>query len=77
MNLTAADVDGPGFLTAWSTGERPEKSAVNYSTRGGNGNGFTIVALSAFGTFELATGGPTSGAHVIVDVVGAFVEGGS
>lgn len=77
VNLTAADVDGPGFLTAWSTGDRPEKSAVNYSTRGGNGNGFTIVPLSAFGTFEVATGGPTSGAHVIVDVVGAFVEGGS
>lgn len=77
VNVAAVDVDGAGFLTTWAAGDRPESSILNYTTRGDIRSGFTIVPVSTFGTFELATGGERSAAHILVDVVGAFVEDAS
>lgn len=72
VNLAAVAPAGGGFLTAWPAGDRPLTSCVNYSTPGDTRSGFTIVGLSAFGTFELAAGG--AGCHGLVDVVGAFTR---
>jgi hypothetical protein len=72
VNVTAVDVNGGGYLSAWASGNMPEKSCVNYTTTGDTRNGFTIVPISSFGTFELAAG--VNGCHAIVDVVGAFMD---
>lgn len=69
INITAADAEGPGFLTAWASGNRPNISCVNYP--GGTVTGFTNVGLSGYGTFEVYT---LAKCHIIVDVVGIYVE---
>jgi hypothetical protein len=70
VTVTAVDTAGPGFLTAWPAGPLPTSSFVNYTTKGATVAGFTIVALSDFGTFEVAA--PAAGCHVVVDVAGTF-----
>lgn len=75
VNVAAVEVAGPGFLTAWTAGHRPETSVVNYTIGGDTRNGFTIVPLSGFGTFELAAA--VSAAHATVDVAGWFIDEGA
>lgn len=71
INITAANPEQAGFLSAWPSGTRPNMSCCNY---GADPNvavaGFTIVNLSGYGTFQVFSAGK---AHVIVDIVGAFV----
>lgn len=64
VNLTITEPVGPGFVTLWDTGERPDASHVNYGT------GQTIanavhVPVAADGTVRLWT---LESAHVVLDV---------
>lgn len=72
VNVGASDAIGPGYLTAWESGDAPLASCCNYSTPNDARNGFTIVELSGYGTFELSAG--PAPAHAQVDIVGAFVR---
>lgn len=65
VNVTVAGASGPGFVSTWETGDRPDTSTVNVDRAGGMVANATIVTLATDGTFLLdssATG------RVIVDV---------
>jgi hypothetical protein len=70
VNLTVADAEAPGFLTAYPcVGDRPPTSNVNYEEGGARAN-TSIVALSETGTMCLEL--DAASADVIVDLVGYF-----
>ena len=70
VNLTVADAEAPGFLTAYPcVGERPPTSNVNYEEGGARAN-TSIVALSANSTMCIEL--DAAAADVIVDLVGYF-----
>jgi hypothetical protein len=69
VNLTAADAEAAGYLTAWPCDSaRPDASSVNFTTRGARG-AHAVVPLSA-GRLCVYSPVPT---NVIVDLQGAFV----
>jgi hypothetical protein len=70
VNITVTEPDGPGFVTAWPSGARPNVSSVNY-VAGQTVPNFAIVPTDASGNFRLYT---LASAHLIVDVTGAFSE---
>ena len=68
VNLTVTAPEGPGYLTAWDSGNYPESSVINFA------NGQTIanevtIPLAADGTFKIWSPVRT---HVIVDLVGYY-----
>ena len=65
VNVTVAGAAGPGFVSTWATGDRPDTSTVNVDRVGGMVANSTIVPLADDGTFLLDTS--TTG-RVIVDV---------
>lgn len=65
VNVTLATAVGPGFVTTWATGDRPDTSTVNVDRAGGVVANATIVPLASDGSFLLDSS--TSG-RVIVDV---------
>ncbi|MFK7917568.1 MAG: hypothetical protein AB8G14_05790 [Ilumatobacter sp.] len=68
VNITGAQADGRGFLTAWPKGiARPTASNVNLSSRGATAPNLAIVPLGADGDISVYS---SSGAHLIVDVTG-------
>ena len=72
MNLTATDVAGWGFLTAYPTGPvRPVASNVNYTDAGTTAPNFTIVPVAADGTITVYT---YAAAHVLGDVTGYITD---
>lgn len=63
--ITMVDVDGPGFITAWTGGARPEESTQNTYQRGQTIAGQDVVQLDAKGEFRLYT---SVGCHLLVDI---------
>jgi hypothetical protein len=75
VNITLTETAGPGFVTAWDgSGERPETSVVNSSTRGETIANYVVVPVAADGSFTLFT---SVGSHLLVDLMGYFVGGSS
>ncbi len=71
-NITATGSDGPGFVTAWPTGDiRPLASALNLNAAGETAPNLVIVPLGANGRISLFT---QAGAHLIVDVTGYVTD---
>lgn len=73
VNVTVAAAAGPGFVTTWPTGDRPDTSTVNVDRPGGVVANATIVTLAADGSFLLDSS--TTG-RVIVDVFAWLRETG-
>lgn len=65
VNVTVASASGPGFVTTWATGDRPQTSTVNVDRVGGVVANATIVPLATDGSFLLDSS--TTG-RVVVDV---------
>ncbi len=73
VNITVASAAGPGFVTTWSTGDRPDTSTLNVDRRAGVVANATIVPLAPDGSFLLdaaLTG------RVVVDVFAWIAESG-
>ncbi len=73
VNIVMTDTIGPGFLTAWPSGGRPQTSVMNSTVAGENVANFLLVPVAPDGTFQLFTQNPT---HVVVDIMG-YMAGGS
>lgn len=74
MNVTATQVEGPGFVTAYAKGEqRPVSSNLNFTTPGDTIANFVIVPVGDGGKVTLYT---LSGTHLLADVAGYFTENG-
>ena len=75
LNLTATNADGPGFVTAWTTGQaQPATSSVNLSSPGETAANAVVVAVDAGGQINLAT---QVGTHLVADVTGYFTAVGA
>jgi hypothetical protein len=70
VNITVTNPEGPGFITAWPGGPRPNVSSVNYSA-GQTVPNFAIVPVGADSNFQLFTLATTD---LIVDLTGTFLE---
>ncbi len=66
LNLTVTNANGPGYITAWPCGDRPNVSTANYeaSSAVSNGAQLPLSADGALCIYSLQT------AHVIIDVNG-------
>lgn len=75
VNLTATDTTGPGYLQAYATdaGTPGASSNVNVERAGQTVAGAAIVPIGADGSITVYSHG---GAHMVVDVTGAFVPTG-
>jgi glucose/arabinose dehydrogenase len=72
LNLTATNADGPGFVTAWPTGEaQPATSSLNLSNRGETAANAVVVPIGQNGQINLVTLG---GTDLIADVTGYFKD---
>lgn len=71
VNITLTGTVGPGYLTAWAEGERPDISIVNSSHADENVANYAVVPLAADGTFRIYSSAP---ADVVVDVMGYYVR---
>lgn len=71
VNVTVAAAAGPGFVSTWPTGDRPDTSTVNVDRSGGIVANTTIVPLAADGSFLLDSS--TTG-RVIVDVFAWLID---
>jgi len=67
-NLTAVGPTGPGFVSAWACGTRPNASALNYD-KAIDRAGHAIVGIDANGTLCMST---YAAAHLLVDVTVTF-----
>lgn len=67
--IIATESTGPGFITVWGDGERPQTSALNLDTAGQTRANFAIVPIGAGGDIHLYTHG---GGHLVVDLSGVF-----
>jgi glucose/arabinose dehydrogenase len=65
VNVTVAGAVGPGYVSTWGTGDRPDTSTVNVDRVGGIVANTTIVPLADDGSFLLDVS--TTG-RVVVDV---------
>jgi hypothetical protein len=73
VNIVLTETTGPGFVTAWPSGDRPGTSVMNSSAAGETIANFLLVPVAPDGTFQLYTQNPT---HVVVDIMG-YMAGGS
>jgi hypothetical protein len=72
MNITVTDTDGPGFLTAFPSGQQvPLASNLNY-LEGQTIPNLTIDHLGVAGRVSLRLG--VGGANVVGDVSGYFID---
>jgi len=75
LNITATETGGPGFVTAYPTGEpRPTASNINFSGPAQTAPNLVIVLVGAGGQVTLYTIG---GGHLIADVFGYYRQTGS
>jgi len=74
LNVTAVDPTGPGFVTLWSGGTRPEASALNVDRPGHTVANLAVVPVDDQGRVTLYVQTST---HVVVDVVGAITGPGA
>ena len=72
VNLTATDIAGPGFITAYPCGTRPVVS--NLTSCPPHRGQLAIVPLAADGSLCLYTIGDSD---IVADVIGWFGPGGS
>lgn len=68
INLTVAAPVGPGFITVWSGGTRPNTSNANYNVAGQTVANVALVPLSDAGTFVFAPA--VNACHVVIDQQG-------
>lgn len=73
VNLVMTDTVGPGFLTAWPSGPRPNTSVINSTVAGENIANFLLIPVAADGTFQVFTLNAT---HIVIDIMG-YMAGGS
>lgn len=72
MNLTMADSEGPGFVTAWASGSsRPDTSNLNYVAAGQFRPNLVTVPIGVDGKVSLYALSP---AHLLGDVAGYYVD---
>ena len=69
LNVTATGATGPGYVTAWPGGERPQVSALNPEGPGRDVAGLVVVPVAADGTVSLYAQTAT---HLVADVTGWF-----
>ncbi len=68
VNITAADTRGPGFVTAWKGGVRPNTSNVNYDGAGQVRANLAFVPVASDNTITVSPA--TSSCHLIIDQQG-------
>jgi hypothetical protein len=74
LSLTATEAAGPGFVTIWPTGKsRPLASVLNSPSAGATTSNQVTVPLGDDGKVSIFT---QSGAQLIADIAGYYVEGG-
>jgi hypothetical protein len=71
ITLTAVDSGGPGFLTAWATGDRPLVSNLNVDAARQTRPNAAFVPVDARGDIQLYSHGA---ADVVIDVTGILVD---
>ena len=69
LNLTAAEADGWGYVTAWPGGPQPEASNLNLENVGQTRPNLVSASLGADGATRLFTYG---GTHLLADVLGYY-----
>lgn len=69
MNLTAAEADGYGYVTAWPGGPQPTASNLNLERAGMTRPNLVSASLGADGAARLFTYG---GTHLLADVLGFY-----
>lgn len=67
VNITVTEAEGPGFVTAWGGGGKPDTSNVNYDRVGQTIANYATVPIDG-DRIRFTVG--TSAAHVIVDLQG-------
>lgn len=73
VNVTAAEAEGPGFMTVWDCGaSRPGTSTVNFRA-GGTAAAGAVVQMDGTRQFCVYT---SAAAHLIVDVNGGYAPTG-
>ncbi len=72
LNITAVAPTQISFLTVWATGTRPDASSLNPTVGQPPAPNAVTTELSPTGTFNLYNN--AGDVHVIVDVVGNFVD---
>ncbi len=76
VNVTAVAPAGPGYITAWPSGQaRPQASNINFSA-GRNISGLVIVPIGTDGKVNLYNGSGGT-VHLLADVAGYFLGGGT
>jgi uncharacterized repeat protein (TIGR01451 family) len=70
-NVTATAASGPGFVTAWPSGDIPNASNLNLDKVGQTSPNQITTPLGADGTLNLFT---FAGTHLIVDVAGYYTK---
>jgi large repetitive protein len=70
-NVTATAASGPGFVTAWPSGDIPNASNLNLDIVGQTSPNQITTLLGADGTLNLFT---FAGTHLIVDVAGYYMK---
>jgi hypothetical protein len=65
LNVTITDATGPGFVTVWGDGDRPETSNLNVQTVGQTVPNMVIVPVGADGKVRIFT---DHGGHLLADV---------
>ncbi|HZX54046.1 MAG TPA: hypothetical protein VFE86_05170, partial [Ilumatobacteraceae bacterium] len=74
LSLTATEAAGPGFVTIWPAGStRPLASALNEPAAGATTSNQVTVPLGTGGRVSIFS---QSGAHLVADVAGYYVDGG-
>ena len=69
LNLTVDQTDGPGFITPYPAGSRPNTSSLNYTDAGITRSTAVIIPVSPSGDVSFYSMTPT---HLVIDVVGYF-----
>jgi glucose/arabinose dehydrogenase len=70
LNVTATQADGPGYVTAWPTGEpQPPTSSLNLSTAGETAANAAVVPVGQGGQVNFFT---LAGLNLVADVTGYF-----
>jgi hypothetical protein len=72
LNVTVTAASGPGFVTVWGDGSRPDTSNLNAAETGQTIANLVVVPVGADGKVHLYT---DAGTHLLVDLAGVFVSG--
>jgi hypothetical protein len=72
LNVTVTAASGPGFVTVWGDGSRPDTSNLNAAETGQTIANLVVVPVGADGKVHLYT---DAGTHLLVDLTGMFVSG--